>query len=195
MVDSLHFRSRLLVSPKFHFENPSLTPCPSVFFASVYRFVLLFSYTPANAAYTLAPTIGWFEIEIAAGIIAANLPILKPLVDRVLLTFHGGGHELQSSLFSGGSLGYGWRTGASKKLSVESGRSPFAKGGCSAADAWDWSRCVEGNTRPVELSKNQHRATASRGRSSDIVQVPLNGISVTKDFRRWSMVDNTQGLS
>lgn len=105
---------------------------------------------------------GWYEIEVAAGIVAANLPILKPVAKRVLLFFCG--DEQQKVFFSGSS---GWHTGGRKKLSVDSGPSAIemtaSRGGCSTADIWDWSRCVESNTRPVELAKNQHRATASKG--------------------------------
>lgn len=163
---------------------------PSVLFASAYRFALLFSYHPANALYTMAPTIGWLEIELAATIVAANLPILKPLLLRVLLSFGYRGsyqeqqQQSQSTFFSGMS----GRSG--KKLSADSGPSavagPFV---ASPKDMWDWNQCVEGNVRPVALAKNQHRATASRGGESDMIDVPLYGITVTKDFRRGSVVE------
>ncbi|KAJ5824282.1 hypothetical protein N7447_006622 [Penicillium robsamsonii] len=49
-----------------------------VVFASAYRFSVLFSYSPADSSYTLAPTVSWTAIEMAAGIISANLPTLRP---------------------------------------------------------------------------------------------------------------------
>ncbi|CAN8100555.1 unnamed protein product [Discula destructiva] len=167
-----------------------------VVIASTYRFALLFSYTATNASYTMARVAGWSEIEIAAGIVAANLPILKPLTDRLLLSFCG--VKEQTTFLSGGSTWRsGWHTGSGgKKLSGDNAQSLFKTRGsdggvCSVADMWDWSRCIESNTRPVELAKNQYRATASRGRDSDTIEVPMHGISVTKDFRRWSVVDRT----
>ncbi|THC92855.1 hypothetical protein EYZ11_007668 [Aspergillus tanneri] len=38
-----------------------------VIFASAYQFTVLFSYNPANSAYTLAPTVGWTAIEASTG--------------------------------------------------------------------------------------------------------------------------------
>ncbi|KAH8603128.1 hypothetical protein B0O99DRAFT_22140 [Bisporella sp. PMI_857] len=49
-----------------------------VIFASAYRFSVLFSYSNADPTYTLAPTVGWTAIEMAAGIISACLPTLRP---------------------------------------------------------------------------------------------------------------------
>jgi hypothetical protein len=55
--------------------NPDLS---SVVFTSAYRFSVLFSYSSLDPSYTLAPTVGWTAIEMAAGIISANLPALRP---------------------------------------------------------------------------------------------------------------------
>ncbi|KAA8650488.1 uncharacterized protein ATNIH1004_003174 [Aspergillus tanneri] len=58
-----------------------------VIFASAYQFTVLFSYNPANSAYTLAPTVGWTAIEASTGIISAFLPTLRPalqLATRIL---------------------------------------------------------------------------------------------------------------
>ncbi|KAJ4421066.1 hypothetical protein N0V82_003970 [Gnomoniopsis sp. IMI 355080] len=154
-----------------------------VIFASAYRYVLLFSsYSAANTTYTTTATIAWTEIEIAAGIVAACLPVLSPLLPRT---------TKQTIFFSGSSWSGTWHR-PSKQLSGDSTRPSFAicKNQCaSAKDAWDWSQCVESQTRPIELAKNEHQATVSRGSDSDLIDVPLYGISVTKDFRRYSVID------
>ncbi|KAG6010805.1 hypothetical protein E4U21_004193 [Claviceps maximensis] len=50
-----------------------------VVFASAYRTSVLFTYSNSDPSYTLAPTVGWTEIEMAAGIISACLPTLLPI--------------------------------------------------------------------------------------------------------------------
>lgn len=135
------------------------------------------------------------EIELAAAIIATNLPVLKPLLSRVLLAFgYRGSYEPQQSSQSTFFSGMSGRSSSGKKLSADSGRSPVTgpmETPCvaSAKDMWDWNKCVSGNTRQGELAKSQHRATASRGGGSDMIEVPLYGICVTKDFRRSSVVE------
>ncbi|KAF3768837.1 hypothetical protein M406DRAFT_239568, partial [Cryphonectria parasitica EP155] len=49
-----------------------------VVFTSAYRFRTLFQYTISDPTYSLAPVVAWTEIEIAAGMIAACLPVLRP---------------------------------------------------------------------------------------------------------------------
>ncbi|KAI0146298.1 hypothetical protein GGR57DRAFT_506594 [Xylariaceae sp. FL1272] len=51
-----------------------------VVFASAYRFTVLFSYSALDPTYTLAPTVVWTEIEMAAGIISACLPTMVPAI-------------------------------------------------------------------------------------------------------------------
>lgn len=51
-----------------------------VVFASAYRTSVLFTYTNSDPTYSLAPTVGWTAIEMAAGIISACLPTLLPIV-------------------------------------------------------------------------------------------------------------------
>lgn len=57
---------------------------PSVVFASAYRTSVLFTYTASDPSYTLAPTVGWTAIEMAAGIISANLPTMLPALNVFL---------------------------------------------------------------------------------------------------------------
>lgn len=56
----------------------------SVVFASAYRTSVLFTYTASDPSYTLAPTVGWTAIEMAAGIISANLPTMLPALNVFL---------------------------------------------------------------------------------------------------------------
>ena len=56
----------------------------SVVFASAYRTSVLFTYTATDPSYTLAPTVGWTAIEMAAGIISANLPTMLPALNVFL---------------------------------------------------------------------------------------------------------------
>jgi hypothetical protein len=56
----------------------------SVVFASAYRTSVLFTYTAGDPSYTLAPTVGWTAIEMAAGIISANLPTMLPALNLFL---------------------------------------------------------------------------------------------------------------
>ncbi|KAG5983498.1 hypothetical protein E4U55_008020 [Claviceps digitariae] len=58
-----------------------------VVFASAYRTSVLFTYTNSDPTYTLAPTVGWTEIEMAAGIISACLPTLLPIFLYCARTF------------------------------------------------------------------------------------------------------------
>lgn len=51
----------------------------SVVFASAYRTSVLFTYDAMDPSYTLAPTVGWTAIEMAAGIVSANLPTMLPV--------------------------------------------------------------------------------------------------------------------
>jgi len=101
-------------------------------------------------------------------------------------SYHGQQQSSQSTFLSGMS---GRSIG--KKFSADSGRTPVVVAApfASAKDRWNWNQCVESSTRPVVLSENQHRATASRGGENDMIEVPLHGIYVTTDFRRCSVVD------
>ncbi|KAM0723493.1 hypothetical protein Q7P37_000480 [Cladosporium fusiforme] len=55
-----------------------------VVFASAYRTSVLFTYSATDPSYTLAPTVGWTAIEMAAGIISANLPTTLPAMNVFL---------------------------------------------------------------------------------------------------------------
>ncbi|KAM0563171.1 hypothetical protein ACHAPJ_000887 [Fusarium lateritium] len=59
-----------------------------VVFASAYRTSVLFTYTTTDPSYTLAPTVGWTEIEMSAGIVSANLPTMLPVL-RLFAKFTG----------------------------------------------------------------------------------------------------------
>jgi hypothetical protein len=61
-----------------------LIPLHSVVFASAYRTSVLFTYTATDPSYTLAPTVGWTEIEMAAGIVSACLPTMLPALNVFL---------------------------------------------------------------------------------------------------------------
>ncbi|KAL2023524.1 hypothetical protein VTK56DRAFT_2132 [Thermocarpiscus australiensis] len=54
-----------------------------VVFASAYRFTVLFTYNSTDPTYTLAPTVGWTQIEMSAGIVSACLPTLGPVMGSV----------------------------------------------------------------------------------------------------------------
>ncbi|KAH7189533.1 uncharacterized protein B0J16DRAFT_303385 [Fusarium flagelliforme] len=59
-----------------------------VVFASAYRTSVLFTYDAKDPSYTLAPTVGWTEIEMSAGIVSANLPTMLPVL-RLVAKFTG----------------------------------------------------------------------------------------------------------
>jgi hypothetical protein len=59
-----------------------------VVFASAYRTSVLFTYDAKDPSYTLAPTVGWTEIEMSAGIVSANLPTMLPVL-RLFAKFTG----------------------------------------------------------------------------------------------------------
>ncbi|PGG98715.1 hypothetical protein AJ80_09488 [Polytolypa hystricis UAMH7299] len=55
-----------------------------VVFASTYRFTVLFSYDANDPTYSLAPTVGWTAIEMAAGITSACLPTMRPALQLIV---------------------------------------------------------------------------------------------------------------
>jgi hypothetical protein len=59
----------------------------SVLFASIYRFTTIMSFDMADTTGTLAVACTWCVIEIAAGIISACLPTLRPLMVLVSSQF------------------------------------------------------------------------------------------------------------
>ena len=61
-----------------------LTKLYSVVFASAYRTSVLFTYTATDPSYSLAPTVGWTAIEMAAGIVSACLPTMLPALNVFL---------------------------------------------------------------------------------------------------------------
>jgi hypothetical protein len=61
-----------------------LTRLCSVVFASAYRTSVLFTYTATDPSYSLAPTVGWTAIEMAAGIVSACLPTMLPALNVFL---------------------------------------------------------------------------------------------------------------
>jgi hypothetical protein len=63
---------------------PILTKRCSVVFASAYRTSVLFTYTATDPSYSLAPTVGWTAIEMAAGIVSACLPTMLPALNVFL---------------------------------------------------------------------------------------------------------------
>lgn len=50
----------------------------SVVFASIYRSTVLITYDPTDPAWSFTDTVAWSIIEVAAGIISACLPAMKP---------------------------------------------------------------------------------------------------------------------
>lgn len=207
--------------------------------ASAYHFSSFFAAVKGYLPVTLTPAIGWTEIEVAAGLIAACLPLLGTIL-TALLPSHtrpaatDGGDEAETAAVvmvlstEGGVRGGGgldldldldldvdgedgsWRSptarAANKFSAGDSRRTSRAaslwsntvggnggNGGgnkrgtqehLSNLDAWDWERAVDSLTRADELSMCQHEASAAR---VEDVEVPEHGISVTTDFRRWSV--------
>lgn len=167
--------------------------------------------------------IGWSEIEIAAALVAACLPMLHPILSIVLratglaegeVVFLSGSSLLKKLSFDDGRVSPGtpvwWRTGttsSSKRWTQDRGGGGSYGGvgfggeygrpcggrmgfvGASNSEVLDWQREVEAQTRQRELSMFQHRASASRSSDAGISELPMCGISVTRDFRRFSEID------
>lgn len=60
--------------------NLAKTGEPSVVFASIYRFSLIFIFQVNDVAWTLADAQTWCVVETAAGVISACLPTTAPLL-------------------------------------------------------------------------------------------------------------------
>lgn len=170
----------------------------SVVFASAYRFSVLFSYAATDPSYTLAPTVGWTQIEMSAGIVSACLPTLRPVILLV-----GQYMGLKGSMFrstndsagmskSGGTnLGpvTGTRTALESKADGGKEGGPFYR----LPDDTSASQTTTGNLRPdhgyeysVSTSGVPSRMKGDGGSLSSGDEIPLQGIRVDTDFKHSS---------
>lgn len=172
----------------------------SVIFASAYRFTVLFSYTPKDPSYTLAPTVGWTAIEMSAGITSACLPTLRPAfqcIARVL-----GIQRLMPSIFnSKSSLGLSAVTDQSNTGHGDSS-THSRKGSQHAGGGFHRLHESSRNTDTSPESSDQvplsaklrpdhgcvYTVTTSPGRDDGASlsgdEVPLHSIRVHTDFRQ-----------
>lgn len=170
---------------------------PRVVFTAVYRFEVLISYDRSDPTYNLAPVVAWTEIEIAAGLIAACLPVITPIITYA---FHHkpspiGKHVTAFTEGPPRRKGSLWPGMSAKKLSADSGRpigSVSTANVASNSEAWDWEQNVESLTRHGELCVFENNVV-SQGRRMTEAGVeteghfPKNGINITTEFRRWSV--------
>ncbi|KAM0242058.1 hypothetical protein ACHAP5_007456 [Fusarium lateritium] len=180
-----------------------------VVFASAYRTSVLFTYTSSDPSYTLAPTVGWTEIEMSAGIVSANLPTMLPVL-RMVAKFTGLS-SLASTVRSSARQTYGSKgdkTMSTKGLKSHNGTRTggSSKSGSTSSDQFyrlpddnDSSDLIKGanytettapvhsNLRPdtdgFELTTTTYNAKGAGGNESsdDIL-----GIRVQKEFHHTS---------
>lgn len=97
---------------------------PSVVFASIYRFSLIFIFNINDVAWTLADAQTWCVVETAAGVISACLPTTAPLVKACTRGFISTAHSLSKSnltqsvtrAFSSGDAGATGSNSAGKRM-------------------------------------------------------------------------------
>jgi hypothetical protein len=172
-----------------------------VVFASAYRFSVLFSYTATDPTYTLAPTVGWTQIEMSAGIVSACLPTLRPVILLV-----GQSMGLKGSMFrstnastgmskTGGGTNLGPVTGTrtaleSKADGGKEGGGPFYR----LPDDPNASaqRTTTANLRPdhgYDYSVSTSAVASRKGDGGSLSsgdEIPLQGIRVDTDFKHSS---------
>lgn len=167
---------------------------PSVVFASAYRTSVLFTYSATDPSYTLAPTVGWTAIEMAAGIISANLPTMLPALNVFLRTM-GIRSRNGTSRTGGSSNPFRSKGGDTSNISQggeNGGAVPAPEGKRASKSVFyrlpdennsDYSAPGEGKLRPdakgyqytvKSLSPNERDEE-----SGD--EIPLHGIRVEKD--------------
>jgi hypothetical protein len=164
----------------------------SVVFASAYRTSVLFTYTATDPSYTLAPTVGWTAIEMAAGIISANLPTMLPALNVFLRML--GIRSKDGSSRSGSSNPFrskGDRSNTTSQLDVDGAVPPPTGKRASHTvfyrlpDENDSTRSgrEQGGLRPDVKAYQYTVESLSHGErdegSGD--EIPLHGIRVDKD--------------
>ncbi|KAF4120644.1 hypothetical protein GMORB2_2647 [Geosmithia morbida] len=161
-----------------------------VVFASAYRTSVLFTYSSTDPSYTLAPTVGWTEIEMSAGIISACLPTLLPIINYIARRFgirtplsravHSDGRSKQSSSApeSKGNL----TDVSTKRSSNNFYRLPDEEHDNAPAP-------IDSNLRPDGKEYGYTIKTTGRGGKDDDSgdDIPLRGIRVRTDFERTTM--------
>ncbi|PKX99843.1 hypothetical protein P168DRAFT_261112 [Aspergillus campestris IBT 28561] len=171
-----------------------------VVFASAYRLTVLFSYTPLDSSYTLAPTVAWTAIEMSAGIVSACLPTMRPALQagaRLLGIQHAMPALLRSrtdALSKGQSSGTrphdlsmkdGSRTGTggARRHSfyyLPDENDSQGEGGHESGDLRPGYDCGK-MTTDVRVSRASSRQDM-RSESCGDDEVPLRGIRVQKNF-------------
>ncbi|KAL2261102.1 hypothetical protein VTK26DRAFT_4703 [Humicola hyalothermophila] len=176
-----------------------------VVFTSAYRFSVLFTYTNDDPSYSLAPTVGWTEIEMAAGIVSACLPTFGPVassffrkigVKRTLFGSRG------TTSASGKAYGNASSSAAltrdrteldvvKTKVDIDIGRGRFYR--LSDEDV-SGGKTASGNI-PVDAELRPdhgygYTVTSKPGKldgqESSGDEIPLHGIRVRKDFEHSS---------
>jgi hypothetical protein len=162
----------------------------SVVFASAYRTSVLFTYTASDPSYTLAPTVGWTAIEMAAGIISANLPTMLPALNVFLRVLgirsqNGSSRNNSSNPFrSKGDRSNGTQGGMEGAVPPPTGKRASGTVFYRLPDENDSSRSGPGGDKFCPDSKTYHYTLESLPQkerdeeSGD--EIPLNGIRVEK---------------
>ncbi|KAH6884890.1 hypothetical protein B0T10DRAFT_492944 [Thelonectria olida] len=179
-----------------------------VVFASAYRTSVLFTYTATDPTYTLAPTVGWTDIEMSAGIISACLPTMLPVM-KFFLRITGLGRLL--STVNGSSVPvFGSRTGTSTKglssqinpdsrqgttsdsngrgdsfyrLPDETDSDGLGKSGGIVTTAAAADAKLRPDTQGYQFTVNSFKSTSDQGNESGD-DIPLHGIRVQKKFHQ-----------
>lgn len=166
---------------------------------------MLFTYDDSDPTYTLAPTVGWTEIEISAGIVSACLPTMLPVLKWFIRTM--GIKNLGSTLrgtsegdskLKGSTSGYNHELSSrdpalrSKETRGNSKRDTFYRlPDDTDSDVGRGEGASELNLRPdgqkLEVTIN---TSASQGDRDDYSgdEVALNTIHVQKEFRQTSHI-------
>lgn len=145
----------------------------SVVFASAYRTSVLFTYDVGDPSYTLAPTVGWTEIEIAAGIVSACLPTMLPVLKWFMRTV---GITSLSSTLRGTSQGDSKLKGSSAGFNHElSSRDPTLR-----------SKEARGNTKRDTFYRLPDDTDSDVGRGEG-----SNDLNLRPDGQKFEVTINT----
>lgn len=151
---------------------------------------MLFTYTATDPSYTLAPTVGWTEIEMAAGIISANLPTMLPALNVVLRRLGIRGDSRNGSNFFRSTKGDKSSGSRADILSETTGGKNVRESFHRLADESDSEYARAGAATPTE-SKLRPDAkgyqytikTTSRGDEDSSDEIPLHAIRVETDLK------------
>ncbi|KAB5545510.1 hypothetical protein GE09DRAFT_1131405 [Coniochaeta sp. 2T2.1] len=163
-----------------------------VVFASAYRFSVLFSYSPTDPTYTLAPTVGWTAIEMSAGIVSACLPTMRPVIQ-----WAARGVGIKGGLFGNSEHD---SAAFSKNLNVSGNRLRSNPGTTTDADFYRLpddgasgkskeQLAADARLRPEHgfgYSVTSKPANSSKGDKDSLSsgdEIPLQGIRVQRDFK------------